>query len=191
MSATIDSIAAFDAADGKPVWCVDVKGQQVRGIAVADGRLVAALFENGAARWVLGDGVALDTDSPAALDRAHAFYQTNKSIPGALAAAGLRGSDFIAGWKRRDEPLDIALVDEASMIEARQLEDLTEIEQAQVIDHLAVEHIDPFRHAIHRNLRPVSLVILRAWHYLLPRSFSYPSGKEILLFISLHLRKPQ
>jgi hypothetical protein len=30
-----------------------------------------------------------------------------KSIPGALAAAGLRGSDFITGWKRRDDPLDI------------------------------------------------------------------------------------
>jgi len=37
-----DSIAAFDAADGKPVWRVDMKGQQVRGMAVADGRLVAA-----------------------------------------------------------------------------------------------------------------------------------------------------
>ena len=37
-----DSIAAFDVADGKPVWRVDLKGQQVRGMAVADGRLVAA-----------------------------------------------------------------------------------------------------------------------------------------------------
>jgi len=36
------SIAAFDVADGKPVWRVDVKGQQVRGMAVADGCLVAA-----------------------------------------------------------------------------------------------------------------------------------------------------
>ena len=37
-----DSIAAFRVADGKPVWLVDLKGQQVRGMAVADGRLVAA-----------------------------------------------------------------------------------------------------------------------------------------------------
>jgi len=37
-----DSIAAFSAADGKPAWRVDLEGQQVRGMAVADGRLVAA-----------------------------------------------------------------------------------------------------------------------------------------------------
>jgi len=37
-----DSIAAFNAADGKPVWRVDMKGQQVRGMAVADGHLLAA-----------------------------------------------------------------------------------------------------------------------------------------------------
>ncbi|MEM1005925.1 MAG: AAA family ATPase, partial [Pseudomonadota bacterium] len=62
-----------------------------------------------------------------ALDRAAAFYENNKSIPGALAAAGLRGSDFITGWKRRDEPLDIGFVDEASMLDDRQFEDLQEI----------------------------------------------------------------
>ena len=59
--------------------------------------------------------------------RAHAFFQTNKSIPGALAAAGLRGSDFITGWKRREEPLDIGFVDEASMLDTKQFEDLQEI----------------------------------------------------------------
>ena len=37
-----DSIAALDAADGKPVWRVDLEGQQVRGLAVADACLVAA-----------------------------------------------------------------------------------------------------------------------------------------------------
>jgi exodeoxyribonuclease-5 len=62
-----------------------------------------------------------------ALERALAFYQAQKSIPGALAAAGLRGSDFITGWKRREEPLDIGLVDEASMLDAQQFEDLQEI----------------------------------------------------------------
>ncbi|CAM4312299.1 ATP-dependent DNA helicase [Palleronia rufa] len=62
-----------------------------------------------------------------ALDRAHAFYQHNNSIPGALAAAGLRGSDFITGWKRRDEPLDVGMVDESSMLDKKQFEDLQEI----------------------------------------------------------------
>ena len=37
------------------------------------------------------------------------------------------GSDFITGWKRRDEPLDIGLIDEASMLDSRQYEDLCEI----------------------------------------------------------------
>jgi exodeoxyribonuclease-5 len=62
-----------------------------------------------------------------ALNRAHAFYEQQNSIPGAFAAAGLRGSDFITGWKRRDEPLDIALVDEGSMLDEQGLEDLREI----------------------------------------------------------------
>ncbi|MBC7157120.1 MAG: ATP-binding domain-containing protein, partial [Rhodobacteraceae bacterium] len=63
----------------------------------------------------------------AALDRAQAFYAQVASIPGAFAAAGLRGSDFIKGWKRRDEPLDIGFVDEASMLDARAFDDLREI----------------------------------------------------------------
>jgi exodeoxyribonuclease-5 len=62
-----------------------------------------------------------------ALDRAHASYQEHGSVPGAFAAAGLRGADFITGWQRRDEPLDIALLDEASMLDAEKLTDLTEI----------------------------------------------------------------
>ncbi|MBQ58875.1 ATPase [bacterium] len=62
-----------------------------------------------------------------ALDRAYKFYLTNASIPGALAAAGLRGSDFITGWKRREKPLDVGLVDESSMLDAKQLEDLQDI----------------------------------------------------------------
>lgn len=65
--------------------------------------------------------------SELALDRAHAFYQQNTSIPGALASAGLKGSDFITGWKRRDEPLDIGMVDESSMLDTRQFADLKEI----------------------------------------------------------------
>ncbi|MEM6421794.1 MAG: AAA family ATPase, partial [Pseudomonadota bacterium] len=63
----------------------------------------------------------------AALDMARAAYDKHGSVAGALAAAGLRGSDFITGWQRREEPLDIALVDEASMVDRRQLDDLSEI----------------------------------------------------------------
>ncbi|MBK5933739.1 exodeoxyribonuclease-5 [Rhodovulum imhoffii] len=81
------------------------------------------------ADWLSEGGVCPQVEglSEAALERARIFYETHKSIPGALAAAGLRGSDFITGWKRRDEPLDIGLVDEASMLDQRQLEDLQEI----------------------------------------------------------------
>ncbi|WP_095587278.1 ATP-dependent DNA helicase [Actibacterium ureilyticum] len=81
------------------------------------------------ADWLAGNGDRPEVEglTDAALDRAFAFYQTNKSIPGALAAAGLRGSDFILGWKRREDPLDIGFVDEASMLDERQFEDLQEI----------------------------------------------------------------
>ncbi|MGR3565985.1 MAG: ATP-dependent DNA helicase [Heliomarina sp.] len=81
------------------------------------------------AEWLAGEGERPDIDdmSEEALDRAAAFYANNKSIPGALAAAGLRGSDFITGWKRREEPLDIGFVDEASMLDDRQFNDLQEI----------------------------------------------------------------
>ena len=37
-----DSVRAFNAADGKPVWQVNARGQQFRGLAVADGCVVAA-----------------------------------------------------------------------------------------------------------------------------------------------------
>ena len=81
------------------------------------------------AEWLAGqaDRPEVEGLTDQALDRAYAFYQANKSIPGALAAAGLRGSDFITGWKRREDPLDIGFVDEASMLDDRQFEDLKEI----------------------------------------------------------------
>ena len=81
------------------------------------------------AEWLAGEGEQPEIEglTEQALARAAAFYANNKSIPGALAAAGLRGSDFISGWKRRDEPLDIGFVDEASMLDARQFDDLREI----------------------------------------------------------------
>ncbi|MEP4198945.1 MAG: AAA family ATPase [Aliishimia sp.] len=81
------------------------------------------------AEWLAGQGErpVVEGLTDVALDRAFAFYQNNNSIPGAMAAAGLRGSDFITGWKRREEPLDIGFIDESSMLDDRQFEDLKEI----------------------------------------------------------------
>jgi len=81
------------------------------------------------AEWLSGHGERPEVEglSDVALDRAKAFFAGNKSIPGALAAAGLRGSDFITGWKRREDPLDIGFVDESSMLDDKQFEDLKEI----------------------------------------------------------------
>ena len=81
------------------------------------------------ADWLAGNAERPEIEglTDAALDRAFAFYQSNKSIPGALAAAGLRGSDFILGWKRREDQLDIGFVDEASMLDEKQFEDLQDI----------------------------------------------------------------
>ena len=81
------------------------------------------------AEWLAGNGArpVVEGLTDLALDRAHAFYAQVPSIPGALAAAGLRGSDFIKGWKRREEPLDVGFVDESSMLDQRQFDDLREI----------------------------------------------------------------
>ncbi len=81
------------------------------------------------AEWLMGNGAKPEVEglTEAALNRAQAFFKLNRSIPGALAAAGLKGSDFILGWKRREDPLDIGFVDEASMLDAKQYEDLSEI----------------------------------------------------------------
>jgi exodeoxyribonuclease-5 len=81
------------------------------------------------ADWLMGSAPRPSVEglTDIALDRAQAFYAQVASIPGALAAAGLRGSDFIKGWKRREEPLDIGFVDESSMLDDRQFEDLGEI----------------------------------------------------------------
>jgi exodeoxyribonuclease-5 len=86
------------------------------------------------AEWLAGNGtrpsvagLGIEGLSDAALDRAQAFFAGMASVPGALAAAGLRGSDFIKGWKRREEPLDVGFVDESSMLDDRQFEDLKAI----------------------------------------------------------------
>jgi exodeoxyribonuclease V len=81
------------------------------------------------AEWLAGQGTRPQVEglTDLALDRARAFYDQIASIPGALAAAGLRGSDFIKGWKRREEPLDVGFVDESSMLDERQFDDLRAI----------------------------------------------------------------
>jgi len=88
----------------------------------------------GLAEWLTGEGPrpsaggpGLESMTDEVLDRAKAFYDQVPSIPGALAAAGLRGSDFIKGWKRREEPLDVGFIDESSMLDDRALEDLRAI----------------------------------------------------------------
>ena len=81
------------------------------------------------ANWLSGSGKKPEVerfDGPS-LDRALQFYNMNNSIPGALASIGIKGSDFIKGWKRREEPLDIGFVDEASMLDRDQLKDLSEL----------------------------------------------------------------
>jgi exodeoxyribonuclease V len=81
------------------------------------------------AEWLAGQGErpVIEGLTDVSLDRAWASYQINTSVPAALAAAGLRGSDFITGWKRREEPLDIGLVDESSMLDEKQFTDLQDI----------------------------------------------------------------
>ncbi|MEM9725299.1 MAG: ATP-dependent RecD-like DNA helicase [Pseudomonadota bacterium] len=71
--------------------------------------------------------------APAQLDRAQELFAETKSAPAALAMIGLRGSDFITGWKRRDEDIAIGLVDEASMLDEAQLNDLREIFQVVIL----------------------------------------------------------
>ncbi|MCC7321708.1 MAG: AAA family ATPase [Rubellimicrobium sp.] len=87
------------------------------------------------AEWLSGQGERPESGvlSELQLDRAMAAFRTHGSIPAALAAAGLRGSDFITGWKRRESPLDIGLVDESSMLDERQFADLREIFPALVL----------------------------------------------------------
>lgn len=81
------------------------------------------------ADWLAGQGEKPEIEglTEASLQRAKLFYDAQKSIPGALAAAGLKGSDFIKGWKRREDPLDIGFVDESSMLDEKQYDDLREI----------------------------------------------------------------
>lgn len=83
------------------------------------------------AEWLADPSVGaqpkLEGVDPRVIEKARETFTQVKSAPAALAAVGLRGSRFITGWKRRDDSLDIGLVDEASMLDANQLADLEEI----------------------------------------------------------------
>ena len=87
------------------------------------------------AAWLSGEGdkPEMEQIEPDDLDRAMASYQIHGSIPGALATLGLRGSDFITGWARREDELDLVLVDESSMLDDKQLEDIRRIFQLAVL----------------------------------------------------------
>lgn len=87
------------------------------------------------AEWLAGNGEKPEIAglTQEALERARSFYEAHRSIPGALAAAGLKGSDFIQGWKRREEPLDIGFIDEASMLDDKQFQDLCDIFPSLVV----------------------------------------------------------
>ncbi len=61
------------------------------------------------------------------LKRVQTFYQVSPSVPAAFAAAGVSTADFITGWAPRNDPLDIGFVDEASMLDSRQLDDLKQV----------------------------------------------------------------
>ncbi len=81
------------------------------------------------AEWLNGNAEQPEIEglTETALERARLQFESSKSLFAALAAAGLRGSDFITGWKRREDPLDIGFVDEASMLDEKQFNDLGEI----------------------------------------------------------------
>ena len=115
-----DDLGGTDARGSLDVgaWCVEEPGRgqlaEVWPQLAADWR--AKQLEYSWVRTLMGAYQDFWALTEQALDRAHAFFQTNKSIPGALAAAGLRGSDFIQGWKRREDALDIGLIDDNGRI---------------------------------------------------------------------------
>ena len=74
--------------------------------------------------WLTGERSDQPTMDAAILTRARGAYAAHASVVGALAVAGLRGSDFITGWTARKDPLDIGFVDEGSMLDESHLADL-------------------------------------------------------------------
>lgn len=66
----------------------------------------------------------LDNHPDQLVDRIVAVYEEHRSTAAALAAVGLTGADFIKGWRLRESKLDVALVDEASMLDVKAMSDL-------------------------------------------------------------------
>ena len=120
------------------------------------------------AEWLIGQGEKPDIAglSVGALTRAFAFYLEHKSIAGALAVAGLRGSDFITGWKRREDPLDIAFLDEASMLDDKQCEDLQEIFSTIVMfgDPAQLAPVNQSGAMVFDRLKPAQVIHLKRIH---------------------------
>ncbi|WP_207101075.1 ATP-dependent DNA helicase [Paracoccus shandongensis] len=120
------------------------------------------------AEWLTGSGdrPAVEGMTDAALDRAKLFYDQHTSIPGALAAAGLRGSDFIRGWKRREDALDVGLIDEASMLDEKQFEDLREIFPILVLfgDPAQLAPVGQSGEMVFEKLAPSQRLILNRIH---------------------------
>ena len=85
--------------------------------------------------WLSGNSEEPDNSilESTELQRARKFYKTHNSIPGALASVGIKGSDFLIGWKRREVPLDIGLIDECSMINQKQLADLKAVFKSLIL----------------------------------------------------------
>lgn len=149
------------------------------------------------AEWLAGNGErpVIEGLTDAALDRAKAFYDTVKSVPGALATAGLRGSDFIRGWKRREDPLDIGFVDESSMLDEKQVEDLKEIFPTLVLfgdpaqlapvgqsGEMVFDGFDPARklelHRIHRQADDNPILDLA--HALADPALDFPQFEQMI-----------
>ena len=79
------------------------------------------------AEWLTGQGEKPSVEGLGedALSRAFAFYQNTNQLR--VHWRRPVWSDFITGWKRREDPLDIAFLDEASMLDDKQFEDLQDI----------------------------------------------------------------
>ncbi len=120
------------------------------------------------ADWLAGQGARPNIEglTDVALDRALEFYKQTKSVFGALATAGLRGSDFITGWKRRDEALDIGFVDESSMLDEKQYNDLREIFPTLVLfgDPAQLAPVGQSGEMVFDRLKPEHKLILHRVH---------------------------
>ena len=82
------------------------------------------------AEWLKngGEGERPDHDSldEELMERALKVVEETGSVTAALATVGLRGAEFITGWSRRDETIDVGLVDESSMLDRQAIADLRE-----------------------------------------------------------------